>query len=148
MTEARIEEELMDECRPLVCRRTVLCGLAVGGGMTTTGVLAACGGGSSSSSSSSSDALGATTDVAVGSATIFADQKVVVSQPTEGDFKAFSAVCTHNGCIVSTIEGEDIVCGCHGSRYSIADGSVLNGPAEKPLAPKQVSIDNDEIVLS
>ncbi|MDQ3591435.1 MAG: Rieske (2Fe-2S) protein [Actinomycetota bacterium] len=137
----------MDACRPLVCRRTVLRGLAVGGGMTTTGVLAACGG-SSSSSSSSSDALGATTDVAVGSATIFADQKVVVSQPTEGDFKAFSAVCTHNGCIVSTIEGEDIVCGCHGSRYSIADGSVLNGPAEKPLAPKQVSIDNDEIVLS
>ncbi len=136
----------MDECRPLVCRRTVLRGLAVGGGMTTTGVLAACGG--SGGGSSSSDALGATTDVAVGSATIFADQKVVVSQPTEGDFKAFSAVCTHNGCIVSTIEGEDIVCGCHGSRYSIADGSVLNGPAQKPLAPKQVSIDNDEIVLS
>lgn len=146
MTEGRVEEELMDECRPLVCRRTVLRGLAVGGGMTTTGVLAACGG--SGGGSSSSDALGATTDVAVGSATIFADQKVVVSQPTEGDFKAFSAVCTHNGCIVSTIEGEDIVCGCHGSRYSIADGSVLNGPAEKPLAPKQVSIDNDEIVLS
>ena len=55
-----------------------------------------------------------------------------MTQPTEGDFKAFSAVCTHQGCVVAKIEGEDIECTCHGSKFSIEDGSVVTGPATKP----------------
>ena len=61
----------------------------------------------------------------------------MVTQPTEGDFKAFSALCTHQGCVVSEIKGEDIDCTCHGSKFSIADGSVVDGPAnEAPGVPE------------
>ena len=84
----------------------------------------------------------------VGGGKIYAAEKVVVTQPTEGDFKAFSAVCTHQGCVVAEIKGEDIDCNCHGSRFSIKDGSVVNGPAKKPLEPLAVKTDGGEITVS
>jgi Rieske Fe-S protein len=48
--------------------------------------------------------VGSTTDVPEGSGTVFREQKVVVTQPGPGDFKAFSAVCTHQGCLVDSVE--------------------------------------------
>ena len=56
----------------------------------------------------------------------------MVTQPTEGDFKAFSAVCTHQGCVVSSIQEDEIDCNCHGSRFSIVDGSNTVGPRDTP----------------
>ena len=116
-------------------------------------VLAACGGDDGSASDSTSNGggptrLGPTSDIPVGSGAIFADAKVVVTQPAEGDFKAFTAVCTHQGCLVGQVEGEEILCPCHGSVYSISDGSVLDGPAPSPLSEVEITIEGDEITLS
>lgn len=90
----------------------------------------------------------AAADVPVGGGTVVKDAKVVVTQPSDGSFKAFSAVCTHQGCLVNKVEDGEIQCPCHGSRYSIEDGSVMDGPAPKPLESKQVSVSGGEITVS
>ena len=71
----------------------------------------------------------------------------MVTQPTAGEFKAFSAVCTHMGCTVSQIADGRIDCPCHGSEYSITDGAVLAGPAPRPLPAKTIKITGDSIFL-
>ena len=91
-------------------------------------------------------ALVATADVPVGGGVIVAASQVVVTQPSEGDFKAFSSTCTHQGCQVSSVSDEQIVCACHNSRFSIADGSVLGGPATAPLPEVTVSVSGDQVV--
>ena len=123
-------------------RRSVLRGVTVGGAALP--LLAACGGGSSggSKSSGSGDSGGATvakSDVPVGGGTILKAEKVVVTQPTKGDFKAFTAVCTHQGCTVGSIVNGQIICPCHQSHYSIKNGDVLSGPAPSPLRPRRRS---------
>jgi Rieske Fe-S protein len=87
-------------------------------------------------------------DIPVGSGVIRAADKVVITQATAGQYKAFSAVCQHQGCIVGAIEGKNIVCPCHGSAYSIVDGSVVNGPTTKPLIPKSATPDGTDLVVS
>ena len=87
-------------------------------------------------------------DIPVGGGVIRAASKVVVTQATAGTYKAFSAVCQHQGCIVDTIDGKKIVCPCHGSAYSIVDGSVVNGPTTKPLIPKTATIDGSDLVVT
>jgi Rieske Fe-S protein len=84
-------------------------------------------------------------DVPVGSGVIVGD--VVVTQPTAGVFKGFSAICTHLGCTVSQVANGTINCPCHGSRFNL-DGSVADGPATRPLSAKAVSVQGDAIVLS
>ena len=96
---------------------------------------------------SATGALATTSEIPVGSGKIFTEQKVVVTQPTSGDFKAFSAVCTHMGCIVSQISNGTIDCPCHGSRYSIKDGSVVAGPAPSPLPAEAIKVSGTSIVL-
>jgi Rieske Fe-S protein len=101
-----------------------------------------------SSAAQGGAALAKTTDIPVGGGTIFQDQKVVVTQPTQGEFKAFSAVCTHKGCAVASVEDGTINCPCHGSKFAIADGAVANGPAEQPLPAKNITVQGDEITLA
>jgi nitrite reductase/ring-hydroxylating ferredoxin subunit len=101
---------------------------------------------SGSSGSTGSAALAAASAVPVGGGTVLTDQKIVVTQPTAGTFKAFTAVCTHQGCVVGTVESGMIVCPCHGSRFHIADGSVANGPAAQALTPVAVKVVNGQIV--
>lgn len=147
-----------------VARRSVL----AAGAMGTVGVVAAaCGddsGGSSDSagsattapssappastgSGSGAAALGTTSEIPVGGGKIFTAEKVVVTQPTAGDFKCFSAVCTHQGCLVSQVQNSEIVCTCHQSRFSAADGSVLGGPATSPLPAETINVSGTEITL-
>ena len=96
-------------------------------------------------SSGGGAALASTSDVPVGGCFVVAASKIVLTQPTEGDFKAFTAVCTHQGCIVeSSTEGE-IPCPCHGSRFSLDDGSPQSGPATAALAPVEITVDGDSI---
>jgi len=78
---------------------------------------------------------------------IFTAEKVVVTQPTSGDFKGFSAVCTHMGCIVSKIADGTIDCPCHGSQYSIKNGAVVAGPAPAPLPAQAIKVSGDSIAL-
>ncbi|HEY1819242.1 MAG TPA: Rieske (2Fe-2S) protein [Trebonia sp.] len=152
----------------LATRRGVLAGVGLVG---LAGALTACGAGASSSgttaagttpaapaapaapagggasSAVAASALTATSQVPVGGGKIFPGPKVVVTQPTAGDFKAFSAVCTHAGCIVNQISGGTIDCPCHGSQYSITTGDVLAGPAPKPLPAMQIKVSGDSIFL-
>ena len=118
--------------RPPVSRRRVLGGAAVGG--LALPLLTACGGGSggnsqgASSSGGGANVLVAATDVPVGGGVILGDQNVVVTQPKKGTFEGFSATCTHQGCILASVASGTINCGCHGSRFSITDGSNVAGP--------------------
>ena len=85
-----------------------------------------------------------TSDVPVGSGVI--NGEVVVTQPAAGEFKGFSAKCTHKGCTVNKVADGTIDCPCHGSKFNL-DGTVANGPATKPLENKAISVQGDSIVL-
>ena len=109
---------------------------------------ASSGSGSGSGSTTAKGAIGKATEVPVGGGKIFSGDKVVVTQPTQGQYKAFSAICTHQGCPVSQITGTDIECTCHGSKFSIKDGSVVQGPADKPLPELKVTVQGGEISVA
>lgn len=91
-------------------------------------------------------ALAKTSDVPVGGGTILTDKKIVITQPQSGTFHAFTAVCTHQGCTVSSVSGGTINCPCHGSKFNITNGSVVNGPAASPLAPVSIKVQGTSIV--
>jgi nitrite reductase/ring-hydroxylating ferredoxin subunit len=136
-------------------RRGLLAGVGLAG---LAGALAACGesdGGvaTGAPSGGATDggggaALARTSDIPVGGGKVFDDQKVVVTQPVEGTFKAFSATCTHRGCTVASVSGGTINCPCHGSKYSINDASVTAGPAPRALSAKQIVVEGGEIKLT
>ena len=69
-------------------------------------------------------------------------------QPVAGQFKAFTAVCTHQGSVVSSIVDGKITCATHGSVFSAADGSVQQGPAKSALAPVNLTVSGDQITLA
>ncbi|XUL87182.1 Rieske (2Fe-2S) protein [Streptomyces galilaeus] len=104
--------------------------------------------GSSSVKASGGQELAKTADIPVGGGKILKAQKVVVTQPKKDEFKAFSAVCTHQGCTVSTIANGTIDCPCHGSKFNIADGTVAGGPAPKPLPAEQITVEGNSIRLA
>lgn len=134
-----------------ISRRQTLTGAAaVGVGVP---LLAACGADDESSeseapSSAPGEKLGAAADIPVGGGVIFADQKIVVTQPTEGEFKAFSSICTHSGCPVTAVKDGTINCTCHGSKFSVENGAVETGPATKPLAEVAVTVEGGEITTA
>ena len=156
-----------DVRRPAPSRRQVL---AVAAAVGAGGLVAACGGsgsssgpadsgngpasGSTSGSTSgggspgggSAASLAKTADVPVGGGEVLADQKIVLTQPQAGTFKAFSAICTHQGCTVGSVSGGTINCPCHGSQFSATDGSVKNGPATGPLREIAVKVEGGSIV--
>ncbi len=121
-------------------RRTLLQGLAVGG--LALPLLAACGGAEGHTGPIR------TSDIPVGGGTIYSDPQVVVTQPSKGEFRAFSPICTHQGCVVGQVAHGTIDCPCHGSEFSIDDGSVVRGPATRPLPPKRLTVHGDRIRVS
>ena len=128
-------------------RRQTLTGAAALGSVP---LLAACGGDSGSQDTATEPpaagkTLGPAADVPVGGGKIYAEDNVVVTQPTEGEFKGFSSICTHQGCPVTAIDNGTINCTCHGSKFSIQDGSVVNGPAKTPLSKISVKVDGADI---
>lgn len=148
----------MSEKRPTtgsdLTRRDVIRGVAAGG--LALPVLAACGGGggttspkgaSGSAPGSAPSVSAPVAEIPVGGGKIFTAQLVVVTQPSKGDFKAFSATCTHQGCPVNEVSGGEIICPCHASHYSIDDGSVLSGPAPTPLPEYPVSVKGGRVVV-
>ena len=90
----------------------------------------------------------ATSDVPVGGGVIMDDANYVITQPTRGKFKAFSKTCTHQGCPVASVRGGTINCDCHGSKFSIEDGSVENPPASSPLEEAKVTVAGGRVVVT
>ena len=112
-----------------------------GGGGATTGTGGSGGGAAAGNSVKKAD-------VPVGGGVIMANASFVVTQPTAGTYKAFSSVCTHQGCPVSEITNGAIVCTCHRSLFSVKDGSVISGPARRALAAAAVTQSGDSLVIS
>jgi Rieske Fe-S protein len=156
----------MGDAQDLPVRRTVLAGM---GAVGVAAALAGCGGSggngggtgaqpaATNGSQNTGSAVGGSTDnqdgiktsdIPVGGGKIFDTQNIVVTQPSAGQFKAFSATCTHQGCQVGSVQGGVIKCPCHGSQYSIVDGSVKVGPAPRPLPAKTATVQGDTIVVS
>jgi Rieske Fe-S protein len=126
---------------------------AIGVGAGAAAALSACGANGANdpyvhSTGGGSPELGATAQIPVGGGKIFGEQNVVVTQPSAGVFKAFTATCTHQGCQVSQVTGGLIQCMCHGSEFRIADGSVAQGPATRPLAEAPMTVANGQMTLS
>ncbi|MDF2806904.1 MAG: hypothetical protein K0S43_1850 [Cellulosimicrobium sp.] len=139
-------------------RRVVLAGSGAGAALA---LLAACGGPSGTQDGGTSggegsrgggpvvgpgQALASVDDVPVGGAlAVTVDgAPLLVTQPEEGTFAAFSAICTHQGCTVAPGDGE-LLCPCHASRYDLATGAVLGGPAPSPLPEVPVTVDGGEV---
>lgn len=149
----------MTEPAALTRRGVLATGCALGG----AAVLVACGssGGSAAPTSEAAPtsavgptegggtgaALATVSSIPVGGGAVFDGPKVVVTQPQEGAIKAFTAVCPHQGCLVSEVVDNEILCPCHGSLFSAEDGAVIQGPAATGLAAVDVSVSGDEIVL-
>ncbi|WP_405441429.1 Rieske 2Fe-2S domain-containing protein [Streptomyces avidinii] len=148
-------------------RRTVL---TIGAAALTGGAITACGGGSGekapqgeasgadtapsaptapspagseAGAPAADEALTKKADVPVGGGKVFKEEKVVVTQPKAGSFKCFTAVCPHQGCLVTKVENGTIDCPCHDSKFAIADGAVTKGPATKGLAEKKIKVAAD-----
>ena len=91
--------------------------------------------------------LGAASEIPVGGGKIYKAARVVVTQPARGQYKAFSAVCTHVGCIMSEVASGTIDCPCHGGQFKITNGAVVAGPPPSPLPARQVKVVNGQVVL-
>ncbi|MFD5481715.1 Rieske (2Fe-2S) protein [Streptomyces hawaiiensis] len=140
-------------------RRTVLLATGATG---AAALVAACGGGGDDNGSASTgsptgqDATNAPAgqvlanidEIPVGGGKIFKDEEVVVTQPEQGQFKAFSAICTHQRCTVGSVSGGTINCPCHGSKFQIADGAVAHGPATRPLPAEQITVEGNSVRLT
>ena len=129
-------------------RRIVFQGL---GALGVAAALAGCGGGSESTSTVPVEPgapLVTTSEVPVGGGIVLPDAQLVITQPTEGTFLGFNTTCTHTGAPVNQVDGTEIVCPNHGSRFSIEDGSALQGPASAPLASVELAVEGDDIVLA
>ncbi len=92
--------------------------------------------------------LAQVTDIPVGGGKVFSAQKVVVTQPAKGEFKAFSAVCTHVGCVCNVVANGTINCPCHGSEFKIANGAVVTGPAPTALPARTIAISDGKVYLA
>ncbi|MEE1941628.1 Rieske (2Fe-2S) protein [Streptomyces sp. TRM 70361] len=129
-------------------RRTVLCGVALAGaaGLGMTGLTACSGGQKPPAVPAAPVDLGAADAVPVGGSRLYREKRLVVSQPTEGEFRAFGAVCTHAGCVLTSAEELSADCACHGSRFDTTTGEVLAGPAGSPLPEVPVRTDGGRLV--
>ncbi len=135
----------MNEIR--TSRRIMFQGL---GALGVAAALAGCAGGSESGGVAPppGTAVATTAEIPVGGGVVLPDANLVITQPTEGTFLGFSTTCTHTGTAVNEVDGTEIVCPNHGSRFSIEDGSAVQGPASAPLASIELSVEGDEILLA
>lgn len=126
-------------------RRSLL--LATGLSVAALGGLTACGMDAPAPEGAPGPQTAATGDIPVGGGTIFPGSETVITQPAAGEFKAFSSICTHARCPVTEVT-DAIECRCHGSKFSLADGSVLNGPATEPLAAKTLTVSGSTVSVA
>lgn len=129
-----------------VCRRTVLTAAAAGLGAAACGQAAPPDAIATPAPLPERD-VAASADIPVGGGRVFPDARVVVTQPTPGEFHGFGIVCTHDACELNSVSDGTINCPCHGSRYAITDGSVVRGPARTGLRVERIAVDDGRIVV-
>lgn len=140
---------------PLVCSRRAALLAAGAAGVTGLTACSASGsatgdagdGGGAQSTVGGKD-LARTTDIPVGGGKVFTAAGVVVTQPTAGQFKAFSDICTHMGAVIDRVADGVMQCPLHGSEFSVKDGSVVQGPATQPLPEKTVTVAGGDISVA
>jgi Rieske Fe-S protein len=143
-----------------ISRRSVIASV---GALSVTGFLAACATGEvepaavapaetptptptdSAPVEQATDGIFAVAEIPVGGAVILSEEKVVLTQPIAGEVSAFSVTCTHQGCPVSQVSDQGIICACHNSVFSTLDGSVISGPATSGLNPVEISIEDGRV---
>lgn len=124
-----------------------------GAGSTSGSTSGSAGAASSGSSGAAASGFAKTSDIPEGGGAIFADQGVVVTQPTAGTYQGFTNICTHQGCPLASVS-TTINCDCHGSKFSIKDGSNVAGPNGSPagstaaLAAVAIKVTGTEIAKS
>jgi len=135
-------------------RRTLLRGAAVVGAVGAAGLaLSACATDNQPASPNHGPLLegpvtvGRAEDIAVGKGKVYPDTSVVVTQPAKDDYKAFDGRCPHQGCLVAKVDQGVIVCNCHGSQFSMSDGSVVRRPANSGLKQLPIKVENGEIIV-
>lgn len=92
--------------------------------------------------------LAALADIPAGGGLILPDARVVLTRTADDEVLAFSATCTHQGCTVNAIEDGLIVCPCHLSRFDLATGAPVSGPAPRPLPPVTVEVRGEDVFTS
>lgn len=139
----------MDEANsaPLLTRRTTFQGMAALGAAL---VLAGCGGESNPSQpqTESGEVLAGVDEVPVGGGVVLEGKGIVITQPTEGEFKAFSSTCTHQQATVGPVDEGGIHCSRHGSVFDTSDGSVTGGPASSALPQVEITVDGGNILAA
>ena len=83
----------------------------------------------------------------MGGGTIYPDVPVIITQPSPGEFRGFGIVCTHDGCELNSVAHGTINCPCHGSRFAITDGTLVQGPARTGLRQEAIAVEGGCIVL-
>jgi Rieske Fe-S protein len=134
----------------VVSRRIVFQGL---GALGVAVALAACGvsddgGGAADNAVEPGATLATTDEVPVGGGIILSDERIVITQPTEGEFKGFSAICTHQGCILASVSDGTMNCDCHGSTFDLETGEPVSGPASAALEEVALTVNGDQISLA
>ncbi|MGO2749017.1 MAG: Rieske 2Fe-2S domain-containing protein [Pseudoclavibacter sp.] len=135
-------------------RRGVIRGsAAVGGGIATAALLAACGsddpqGGTEPDGAAPEGGAIAIEEVPVGGGAIIAETETVITQPAAGEYYGFSSICTHQGCPVSKVTAEHIICPCHSSHYDTRTGEPVSGPADRALTPRTITVTETEVEYS
>lgn len=91
-----------------------------------------------------------TSDIPVGSGKQFnvSGKPVLITQPKPGEFRAFSAECTHAGYVINNVSGDEIKCDNHGAVFNSDTGSVLKGPAARALGKIALEVQGDTILVS
>jgi Rieske Fe-S protein len=98
-----------------------------------------------SSTAGAPTALAQVSQIPEGGGVVLDAQSVVLTRRTGDDVHAFSAICTHQGCLVSSVANGKITCPCHGSTFDATTGAVLGGPAAAPLAAVPVKVTNGTV---
>ncbi|MFF3752230.1 Rieske (2Fe-2S) protein [Streptomyces sp. NPDC002018] len=134
---------------PSAPRRTVLKGVALAG--VAGAGMAACStesklGHAEDPTPTAAVELGAARDIPVGGAKLYREQRLVVSCPARGEYRAFSAQCTHAGCLLEKLEGTVGDCPCHGSKFDVTTGRAIQGPATVPLPEVPITAEGGRLI--
>ncbi len=90
--------------------------------------------------------LASVSDIPEGGGIVLDSQAIVLTRPAPQDVRAFSAICPHQGCLVSTVGNGRINCPCHGSSFDMTTGARLAGPAQTGLPAIPVTIENGTVI--